>query len=1000
MLLGAVFNKLVYLGTTKWSWQCHHKDWKDPQYFPPYCAICKRLVRCEHTPALSIDHIKRHFSQQTWKPYASSERVYSGVSCSGLFAGNKVKWLIVDMDSPLACAMIKTQLIPVLDKYQIDWCWEHSGRTDFEKAHLLIFFDCLLAAQRNLVKLLLAEAGLDNWQELKLKYPDFAIEFFPYQHEKEMIRFPGSVHLRTGQVNNITFKGQTGNDEEFILKALNKMKVLDSNRVAELILKLEPAFNEIMAKKQAQTAVLETALSNSRPGKQFSYMPISLSLPMIPVAYPRRMRKILSNCQAMNTLWNKTVSERFLEGSGDNVHKWGLLLDSLALFDKLTQTQDDRRESYNVPITFIDWTYENFRPQGYEGHNWDTYKDKFHDKPYTLIPSCEKMENRFGLCNGCQFKKDPSFHNPGQFVSGTPIYKSLKRKLNAVSNEYIRTQEFPKIKSELLQYLMKGIRFGGITKPRDIVLAHHQGAGKSQMTDEFTASIGQAGLSTLLAVRDSNLALQHKQGIEASGQRCYMLFSHEKLFSDEVKQELNIGFDCPFYNEIQTMLSVNPDSGPVKNAYCRGCALNNKCPYPRQYAEVANTTANVVIMQHAHFGAQNAMNQILSRPFHLLTVDENFITNCVQTVKAEEDDLIIIQFLSQTYPWLKDILRWLTAGGFPQSRVTPHLQDLMDISKIFAGLKRKYIIPDILRAHNEQAYYDLLAGAEKFIPVPRAGSLLRLFTDATAPIEYMKVILNNPALEVLGNEFVLNPKIYHPLNEYRQALDGSTAVRQMNQPGYLEFLLSHACREMEKALPGETGLITVYRDQVEQAQRYITHHYPHLGNALDVSWMKIGTNEYAHKNYQWLMAGRYPNALDLAKEAWKLALIWNAWIAKEGACLGNPERVDMPYHNYTSAGASYAAEWVPLTRTEWIHDNAWEVEYPNLTRRLPAEPVKALSQKLFLAVKNQANRMRYKPNHKIIVRDYDREPTNHVVTESFLIADCSEQSFPTGFSST
>jgi hypothetical protein len=207
-LLATVYQRLVFGNTTKYAWQVKFPDKKDPDYLPPFCNTCRKSIRCEHMPWFNMEHLRRHFEQAPWKPFQNRPQVYSGISLAGLFPGNRVKWLMIDMDSPLACDVVRQMLLPVLDKYGIEYLWEHSGTKVYEKAHLLILFDCMLPAMRSLFQMLLEEAKMADWQEWKRQNPDtFKIEFFPYQHETNMIRLPGSVHLRTGRVNPITYKG-------------------------------------------------------------------------------------------------------------------------------------------------------------------------------------------------------------------------------------------------------------------------------------------------------------------------------------------------------------------------------------------------------------------------------------------------------------------------------------------------------------------------------------------------------------------------------------------------------------------------------------------------------------------------------------------------------------------------------------------------------------------------------------------------------------------------
>src|ERR1017187_10499963 len=210
ILLNTVFERLVFGLTKKYQWQVKHEDNEDASYLPPWCHIHRKHIRCEHMVPLSQEHMRQHFSQTLWKQYDSGKLTYSELSIGGLFPGGRVRWLMLDMDSPMACAAVRTMLVPVLDKYYIDYLWEHSGTPGYEKAHCLILMDCTLLLQRAFVPVLLSAAGLENWQQWNLDYAEeFQLEMFPYQLEENLLRLPGSIHQRTGRVNECTFKDIT-----------------------------------------------------------------------------------------------------------------------------------------------------------------------------------------------------------------------------------------------------------------------------------------------------------------------------------------------------------------------------------------------------------------------------------------------------------------------------------------------------------------------------------------------------------------------------------------------------------------------------------------------------------------------------------------------------------------------------------------------------------------------------------------------------------------------
>ena len=515
ILLNIVFERLVFGLTKKYQWQVKHPDNPDCSYLPPFCPIHQNHKRCEHLVPLDQEHLRQHFSQTLWKNYSAQTLTYSGLSIAGLFPGGRVRWLMIDMDTPLACHTIRSCLLPVLDKYGIDYLWEHSGRPDYEKAHCLILMDCTILLQRTFVPMLLSAAGLENWQQWNLEYPeDFKLEMFPFQLEENMIRLPGSIHQRTGRVNYCTYKTVTSNTKENIMLMIASMKILDSSRITELVMLLSPEHERKLKIHEQVKSVFKHAPRLTSP-KDFKYIPQGLTLPAIPVPYPRSVKKMFSNCPAMNHLWLKSVRDNALRRG--NIHKWGLLLANFALFDDLQNQNRQLSAAYSIGERFIDYVYNDLRGYSFESHHWREYKQKFTNEPLGLIPSCSKMSSLFGMCKDCIYASQPDFCSPSQFVTGTAIIRTVTRQVRMVTNEYIRSYEFPQIKSWIKTNIFQKKLIGNKTQ-EDIVLAHHQGSGKSVCADEIMSELSYYGATSLLAVHDSKLALQHKSNFDYFGQ--------------------------------------------------------------------------------------------------------------------------------------------------------------------------------------------------------------------------------------------------------------------------------------------------------------------------------------------------------------------------------------------------------------------------------------------------------------------------------------------------
>ena len=94
----------------------------------------------------------------------------------------------------------------------------------------------------------------------------------------------------------------------------------------------------------------------------------------------------------------------------------------------------------------------------------------------------------------------------------------------------------------------------------------------------------------------------------------------------------------------------------------------------------------------------------------------------------------------------------------------------------------------------------------------------------------------------------------------------------------------------------------------------------------------------------------------------------------------------LPQYNQSKSRRE-ETEKVDLVRNELIDGNGYRVAYTSEEMSEPTHPLHKIIVQKYRAIKGQANRMRYRPKEFRHVWDFDKTPTNHLVTKSFRIAE-------------
>lgn len=340
-----------------------------------------------------------HFSQQVVKS--------GGVDWSSIAIRWKdkpaVKWICLDFDHDWQIPL-REKILAQLSSYGIECLWEVSrAEGDQERSHNWFMLDHV---PNRTIEKFLAQVWNDlRAQDLPMR-ENKDWEFYPvFTKKKCLMRLPGGYHFKAGKANGVIVGGEVVEDPVGIIQAFLDLPVY-SNEFIESLIKEVPA-----------EAVGGRDEKRKYAGK-FVYLPRNMPAPMPDL--PGFIGVIASECQAYRKLIVDAVNKDLIDKPGTNHHNAGLVLAKLARF------ADHVGDSYPSLVNYEkgkgaewwDFLATEYRSRGYEDHGW---RARPKENPGSNVWTCDTMDEYFGLCEGCPFKKRNGFTSPKQLFFGEQI---------------------------------------------------------------------------------------------------------------------------------------------------------------------------------------------------------------------------------------------------------------------------------------------------------------------------------------------------------------------------------------------------------------------------------------------------------------------------------------------------------------------------------------------------------------------------------------------------
>lgn len=943
-LIPEFVSKMTHGEGYRWGLQVRENGGKTEYY--------EQLVKTDNRKSpkrLTENDWHNHFEGKPVTINKVKKIVAGSMSLVASFDGH-CKFFCLDCDNIDAVETARDKIIPVLEGMGIDFIWEHSGTDEEPRAHLWFLVDCPLSLLQALVKQIFEDAGV-NPHDQKCQF-----ELYPTGKPNSMIRFPGGFHMKNGQVNSVTYRGKTSNDVVFILESF-----INATQMSEAEVRLRVRPREKRPERERRKI--------RGPKSYFYYTPLDLPLPETAQEYPRVLKKVASECQAVNTLLNRSVEENFLSKHGGLVHLWGLYLWNLALYNDLIRRKQFAPEGEKWAEHFL----KKYRTRDWNSHNWNYNKKEYESNPERLFPKCETWDRDFGLCDGCPFKKNGRIRSPKTLYYGVRIERESLRRMRLVDADTIRKTTFPTVKRRVISLINAHHSTHPINKR--ILVASPQGSGKSVMTDELAVELAAKGYNVLISAPTGKLQLEHRDRIRELGGEAFVLKSHRNHF----KLELPEFKECPYFDEIQDYIKYGVSSRVFKQKFCDNCQFREACPYPDQYTAAKEPENRIVIITHAHFAATEAMHAILEKEFDVLFIDEAVVDNVISEVKPVEVEWTLLRQI-ESVEWTARLADWLEKGGKPQGKkIRQTVQEMQTVEKVFLAYGAPWRVPEYVRFFNNQAFLDTSVGLHVFHPLPTDKVPITVITDATPPKEMYQILFDDPDIEVYGDDEILDFRKMNVNNRVVQVLDTSMSKTSMRGPlnedgeydyermvEWLEFIGDKARHEYKD----KKILITTYKSFEEVAKAWLESNYPDVVSRILVSHMAIGTNEFEDCDVQFLLAGVYLSTKDFHDNVYKLKTIANYWNQKH-------ERPTIPNFFYSHVGQDASIERItePVYRVQPVKNHAYVFKYPQFYYRPPLDMYYALVERFMIAKTQQSLRLRY---------NNDKEKVTYISGNYFL----------------
>lgn len=821
-----------------------------------------------------------------------------------------VKAICYDADTPELMDLLHHYVIPWLEAREIDYFLEYSGY-DGARGHLWVLTEGLDTKFTNqLFEQIMRDSNKSQQEWFQEQYP--------YTHQKgsALIRLPFGFHGKHMDVFFGEYKGKVLTNTVESLEALCSMVPLTQEKLLK--------FMTVAPKKERRVyQAPETLILKDN----FS-LPVDNSLPEVP-------RRLSSKCLAIHRLVEEVKNEnKLLNDSSGLGHRVGLMLSGLYQRHDAIHGSDEGRQAFQSLVQ------EN-KESDPDGHNWDYYWDQGSGSVW----QCETMDKSFGRCDGCPYFE--RIKNPMQLYKTEELVRRPIGEVRVLSLPEIRAEVFPAAE-ELIYEKIKQER------TMDLLVEPPQESGKSRWSDKLAAKLAAEGKKVAIACYSMDVALEHKESVEDNGANAFIMGSFESLM-----EKFANGLICPNEQAIKDCRSLGIPSFYYKKKYCKECPLNNVCPFPNQYTQVQEDRYPVVIIQHAHFSCEETIRQLFSKKqFDVLIIDENFQDFLIHQLTPTEREIEILQSFSETINWIEPLVTWLTKGGKPAEAIEPSKADLAPIHKKFNEEKEPYRLPDFLRCYRNNEWYDRNIGIMKFIPIPECP--IRIVLDATASIEELQIILNNPYLKSVGANIVADPLAYNKKNEVHKLLDGSASKTQMLKKEVLYEWLEFIGDKMMNEYKDLSALITVFKEVEQDAYEWLIRNYPEIIPRVAINHMAIGTNQWAHFNVQFLLACAHLSGKMYAEQVYRLKFIYNFWRKIEGEpTIPNPYPADLPDN------IGIHMEWAP---TWVINEKGIKEEFPQFNYRSPDDKWEYMVwERITKSKLSQSFRIRYKEENKLTI---------------------------------
>lgn len=915
----------------QWTWIDKDKQPKRKKNGKAYTEFYSELG---NMVLMKRHHLEKHFSGRpeygthfeinlkkqipvVWGSYAVCLKfVYKGMDF--------VKAICYDIDSPDLMDLAHHYVIPWLEERDIDYFLEYSGYSG-DRGHLWVLTEGM---DMKFTNQLFDQIQRDSGKEKSEWFP----EQYPYGRvkRKNLLRLPFGFHGKHMDVFLGEYKGKVMEDTVQALEAMCSMTPLTQDKLLSFI--TAPPIKERRAYQAPETLILDTSFS----------LPTDNTLPEVP-------RSLSSKCLAIHRLVEEVKNEtKLLNDSTGLGHKAGLMLSGMY------QRHDAIHGGEEGRLSFQDLVQEN-KESDPGGHNWDYYWDQGSGS----IWQCETMEQNFGRCEGCPFYG--RIKNPMQLYKTEELVRRPIGEVEVLSLPQIRAKIFPEAEKLIREKIDQ-------ERTLDLVVEAPQESGKSWWADKLSAELASQGKKVAIACNSIDVALEHKERVEEAGANAFIMGSYESLM-----EKFADGIVCPYEQPIKDCRALGIPSFYYKKKYCKECPFNDKCPFPNQYTQVQEDKYPVVIIQHAHFACEETIRQLFSKKqFDVLIIDENFQDFLIHQLIPTEREIEILKGFEETVEWAPPLVNWLTKGGKPTDKIEPSKADLAPIHKKFSEEKEPYRLPDFLRCYRNNEWYDRDIGIMKFIPIPECP--IRIILDATASMDELKIILNNPYLKSVGANIVVDPLAYNKKNEVHKIIDGRASKTHLLKKEVLYEWLEFAGDKMMNEYKDYTALITVFKEVEQDAYEWLIRNYPDIIPRIAINHMAVGTNQWAHFNVQFLLACPHLSGKQYKEQVYRLKFIYNFWRRVEGE-----EIIPNPYPSDISDSIGVNMVWAPV----WIiNEKGVKEELPQFSYRYPDDMWEYMVWYRVTSGKfQQSGRIRYKEMDKLTIQWHvDQTPTKNIVS--------------------